>query len=140
MDATGHLKLPALLENLPAITACVTAAASAAGFSARRIGEIDLALEEAVTNVFKYASPGKAGEIEITCSRGAGAFTVELRYSGREFDITRLPDPDLAQDIAERPVGGLGAYLIKKMADGVSYRRLSGLNVLTLVFREIKTP
>ena len=133
MSSTGHIKTPAVLESLQEITECVTAAASAAGFSAR-IGDMELALEEAVTNVFKYANPGNPGEIEIDCASAEGKFSVEIRDSGREFDITKLPDPDLSMDISERPIGGLGAYLIKKVTDGVSYRRLPGFNVLTLVF------
>ncbi len=133
MSSTGHIKIPAVLESLPVITECVTGAAAAAGFSAR-IGDMELALEEAVTNVFKYANPGNPGEIEIDCASAEGKFSVEIRDSGREFDITKLPDPDLSMDISERPIGGLGAYLIKKVTDGVSYRRLPGFNVLTLVF------
>ena len=139
MSSTGRVKMPAVLENLQAITECVTAAASSAGFSARRIGDMELALEEAVTNVFKYANPGNPGEIEVACASGGGKFSIEIRDSGQEFDITKLPDPDLSQDISRRPIGGLGAYLIKKIADDVNYRRLSGFNVLTLVFNlEIK--
>ena len=139
MSSTGHIKTPAVLESLQEITECVTAAASAAGFSARRIGDVELALEEAVTNVFKYANPGNPGEIEINCASTGGKFSVEIRDSGKEFDITKLPDPNLSRDISERPVGGLGAYLIKKKTDAVTYRRLQGFNVLTLVFNlEIK--
>ncbi len=139
MTVIGHIKLPAVLENLMAITACVTTAAAAAGFSARRIGDMELVLEESVTNVFKYASPGNPGEIDITCTLGEGEFTIEIRDPGREFDITKLPDPDLGQHISERPIGGLGAYIIKRISDDVSYRRLPGLNILTLVFkREFK--
>ena len=139
MSSTGHIKIQAVLENLQAIIGCVTAAASAAGFSARRIGDMELAVEEAVTNVFKYASPANPGEIEVTCASGGGKFSIEIRDSGKEFDITKLPDPDLSLDISERPIGGLGAYLIKKTADDVTYRRLLGINVLTLVFNsEIK--
>ena len=136
MPPPGSIRIPAVLESLQAITEFVTAAASTAGFSARRTGEIELVLEEAVTNVFKYANPGNPGEIEVSCGSGGGKFSIEIRDSGKEFDITGLPDPDLSQDIAERPVGGLGAYLIKKLADEVSYRRLSGFNVLTLGFKQ----
>ncbi|MEI7481333.1 MAG: ATP-binding protein [Elusimicrobiota bacterium] len=139
MPSTGHIKIPAVLGNLQAITDCVSAAAAAAGFTPRRVGDMELALEEAVTNVFKYASPGNPGEIEITCAAGDGKFSIEIRDWGKEFDITKLPDPDLSQNISDRPIGGLGAYLIKRLADDVSYRRLPGLNILTLVFNlEIK--
>ena len=134
MPFTAHIKIPAVLESLQAISGCVTAAASAAGLPVRRIGDLELALEEAVTNVFKYANPGNPGEIEVSCTSGGGKFSVEIRDSGREFDITKLPNPDLTQDISERPVGGLGAYLIKKKADAVTYSRLAQFNVLTLVF------
>src|ERR1035437_4070629 len=96
MSSTGRVKMPAVLENLQAITECVTAAASSAGFSARRIGDMELALEEAVTNVFKYANPGNPGEIEVACASGRGKFSIEIRDSGQEFDITKLPDPDRA--------------------------------------------
>ncbi len=136
MSSTGYIRIPAVLGNLQAIMDCVTAAALAAGFSARRIGDMELALEEAVTNVFKYASPDNPGEIEVACAVGGGKFSVEIRDTGREFDITKLQDPDLSLDISERPIGGLGAYLIKKIADEVSYRRLQGFNVLTLVFNQ----
>ena len=61
MPSTGHIKIPAGLENLQAITDCVSGAAAAAGFLPRRVGDMELALEEAVTNVFKYASPGNPG-------------------------------------------------------------------------------
>jgi anti-sigma regulatory factor (Ser/Thr protein kinase) len=139
MSASGRIKLQAVLGNLQAIMDCVTAAASAAGFSARRMGDMELAVEEAVTNVFKYASPGNPGDIEVVCAADAGEFRIEIRDSGKEFDITKLPDPDLSLDISERPIGGLGVYLIKKKADAVTYRRLPGLNVLALVFNlEIK--
>ncbi len=135
---TGHIKIPAVPESLRTITDCVTAAASAAGFSARRIGDIELALEEASTNIFKYANPGNPGPIEITCVFADGRFSVEIRDTGKEFDMTRLPDPDLAADVTERPIGGLGAYLIKKIADEVTYRRHSGFNILTLFFNRDK--
>ena len=134
MSSIGHIKIRAVLENLQAIMDCVTAAAAAAGFSARRIGDMELAVEEAVTNVFKYASPLDPGEIEVACACGKGRFSIEIRDSGREFDITKLPSPDLSQGISDRPIGGLGAYLIMETADDVTYRRLPGFNVLTLSF------
>ncbi len=139
MFTPGRIKIPAVLKNLRAITDCVSAAASSAGFSAHRIGAIQLALEEAVTNVFKYAGSENPGEIEVLCAFAEGKFSIEIRDPGREFDITKLPDPDLSLDISERPIGKLGAYFIKKSVDDISYRRLPGFNVLTLVFElEIK--
>lgn len=135
MPNSGHIKIPAVMDNLQVVMDCVTAAALAAGFPARRIGDIELVLEEAVTNVFKYASPdGNSGDIEVSCASSEDKFSIEIRDSGLEFDITKLPDPDLSKGISERPIGGLGAYLIRKKTDGVSYRRVSGFNILTLVF------
>ena len=134
MPGLGHIKTAAVLGSLPAVTECVSAAAAAAGFSARRLGEIELVLEEAVTNVFKYANPADPGEIEVSCVPAGGKFSVEIRDSGKEFDMTKLPDPDLSGDISARPIGGLGVYFIKKLADGVTYSRLPGGNVLTLFF------
>ena len=134
MSATGHIKVPASLENLQAITDFIIAAASAAGFPQERKGDIELALEEAVTNVIKYSHPEIPGEIEVSFFSGGRQFRIEIRDSGDPFDITSLPDPELSLGVDERPVGGLGAYLIKKAADAITYRRSSGANILTLIF------
>ena len=63
------------------------------GFSARRIGSMELADGEAATNIFEYASPANPGEIDAPCASGGGESSIGIRDSGTEFDITKLPEP-----------------------------------------------
>jgi hypothetical protein len=56
--------------------------------------------------------------------------------NGIPFDILSLSEPDLACPLPDRKVGGLGCYLIRKMADGVQYRRQGDANILNLLVRK----
>ncbi|MFZ2197776.1 MAG: ATP-binding protein, partial [Thermodesulfovibrionales bacterium] len=61
-------------------------------------------------------------------------FVIEVTDWGAPFDATALPDPNLT--LEERPVGGLGIYLIKKMTDEMRYTRQDGQNILSLIIRK----
>lgn len=113
----------------------VVASARDAGFPARRVQEIELAVEEALVNVINYAYPDQEnGEIEVKCGlEDQGRFLIEIRDKGIPFDVESHSDPDLNADIAERKVGGLGIFLIRKLVDEMRYQREGEENVLTLV-------
>lgn len=95
---------------------------------------IHLALEEAISNVIMYAYPvDEEHEIELTVVCGDNGLVFEIVDWGKEFDPTAQPDADVTLSLEERPVGGLGIFLIKKMMQKVEYSRVDGRNVLTLV-------
>ena len=52
---------------------------------------------------------------------------------GSPFDPTRTADPDLSAPVADRQVGGLGLYMVRKMSRLVAYERRGDENVLTVV-------
>ena len=95
---------------------------------------LNLALEEAVSNVILYAYPQEMGE-EITimaqCERNALIFTITDK--GKEFDPTKeSPEVDINLPAEERGIGGLGIFLIKNIMNEVEYQRVEGRNVFTL--------
>jgi anti-sigma regulatory factor (Ser/Thr protein kinase) len=93
-----------------------------------------LAVEEAVVNCILYAYPGETGrEIVINLAWTPGRLTVVIIDYGVAFDPTTGKDPDLDLPLDERPVGGLGRYLTKKLMSQVMYTRESGRNILTLI-------
>ena len=94
---------------------------------------IKLALDEVVTNVIRYGHED-AGEHEIVVriAREAGELAVEVQDDGRPFDPLGVAAPDLDTPLAERPLGGLGIHLTRKMTDGLEYRRQGNRNVLTM--------
>jgi serine/threonine-protein kinase RsbW len=135
METVLTLTLPAELSHLPAFLGTVTEAARAAGMPPKTLFEIELALEEALVNVMNHAYEGGKGNIQVVCKAGNGtAFFVEITDTGRDFDMTELPAPDITADMDEREIGGLGVYLIGKLADRVAYRREEGKNILSITF------
>ena len=63
------ITLPARVESLPCGLALVVQCAMAAGFSSKRVTEIELAVEEALANICLYAYPDSSGEVEVRCTR-----------------------------------------------------------------------
>ena len=97
------------------------------------IPSLNLALEEAVTNVILYAYPkGIYGPVELDASRVEGSLVFVLSDSGKPFDPTARPDVDISASAEDRPIGGLGIHLVRNIMDNVSYEYRDGRNILTM--------
>ena len=91
-----------------------------------RPGELQVALEEAFVNICRYAYAEGPGDVEVSFFSEGGNTVIEIIDSGMPFDITAQELPDITADIRERKIGGLGCLLIRKLMDGVIYRREDG--------------
>ena len=97
--------------------------------------QIRLAIEEIVLNVIKYGVVG-GGQIDIEISPGPDAVSVRISDNGKAFDPTRDSEvPDTDAELRDRPIGGLGVYLVGRVMDEFHYVRECNLNVVTLVKR-----
>jgi serine/threonine-protein kinase RsbW len=108
------------------------------GLEEQKIFNLQLAVDEACSNIINYGYAGAAAEerkIRIRCSRRDGAIAVEIRDRGKPFDPTIVAPPDLETSLEERQIGGLGIYFMKKVTDAISYAYKDGQNVLTMVLR-----
>jgi serine/threonine-protein kinase RsbW len=133
MQILCTIKMPAIRENFPALMQAVADCARSQEISSEKLYGIELATEEALVNIFNYAYQGSHGEVEIVCMRDDKKnFVMDIIDSGAPFDLLSVKDPDVSTGIAERPVGGLGIYFIKKFTDDVCYRREAGKNILRL--------
>ena len=83
--------------------------------------QIKLALEEAVTN-----------DIRIDMSYENKRLTIVITDTGISFNPLERQEPDLTLSLEERPIGGLGIYLVKQLMTEVSYSRSAGKNILTM--------
>jgi anti-sigma regulatory factor (Ser/Thr protein kinase) len=93
----------------------------------------NLAIEEIVTNCVKYGyTDSKEHLIEVTLRFSAGALVITLIDDGQPFDPLAAPEPDLDMAVEERPIGGLGIYLLRQMSDRMEYRRDADKNRLTM--------
>ena len=94
---------------------------------------LNLALEEVVSNVILYAYPaGTDGQVDIRAVTRGDQLDFTVSDSGVAFDPTAVMSPDLTLDVKDRPIGGLGIYLVKSIMDHVSYSRKNGKNILTM--------
>jgi anti-sigma regulatory factor (Ser/Thr protein kinase) len=95
-----------------------------------------LAIEELVTNCIAYAYDDAAAHIVvIVVSVDDEMLTMTVTDDGRPFDPLTVPPPDLSLDIQHRPLGGLGIFLLRELADHVAYERRGRTNRLTLTKR-----
>ncbi len=97
------------------------------------IFNLNLVLEEAISNVILYAYPKEEQqEIVLTAKKSDKNLIFVLTDSGKEFDPTQAPDADVTLSAEERQIGGLGIFLIRQIMNKVEYQRIEGKNVLTL--------
>ena len=96
---------------------------------------VNLALEEAVSNVMLYAYPETSGQVLVEAEKTDEQVTFTITDSGIPFDPTAQSEPDITLSAEEREVGGLGIHLIRQVMDDVRYERRDGKNILTLVKR-----
>lgn len=134
MSSPVRITLPARLEYLNKFIDAVSACAVDKGLSDRkRLAEIQLAVEETLVNVFNYAYVDREGEVEIICNTERNDLIIEIVDSGIPFNPLAYGEPDVTADVAERKIGGLGVFLIRKVMDEVRYRRVADKNILDLI-------
>ena len=97
---------------------------------------INLALEEALSNVIFYAfEKGTVNEITVNFGLNGKEIAIVVSDGGKPYDPLQKEDPDISLSAEERPIGGLGIFLIKQIMDEVSYQRANNKNQLTMVKR-----
>jgi len=94
--------------------------------------EINLVLDELITNAINHGDCNKKYPIDITLTKTGRELTIEVVDTGPPFDPTLKALPDTTLPLDERECGGLGIYLARKFCDCWDYSRLNNENVLTL--------
>ena len=95
--------------------------------------QIKLAVEEAVVNVMDYAYPiGIEGDISVEAQSNSSYVTFIISDTGKPFDPTEGGRVDTTLSVEERPIGGLGIFLVRELMDSINYERMEGKNILTL--------
>ena len=132
-----QIELPARLENLYQFLEAITDCARQQGFQQDRIGDMELALEEILVNIFNYAYQDEIGNAKISCCLSDNkGLIIEIEDSGIPFNVLSSAEPDLKADLSARKVGGLGIYFMKTLMDDVQYRRENNKNILKLIINK----
>ncbi len=139
MDMSGFSQLERTealtIDAVAHCTEFARARARQAGFSASRVDEIELVVEEVAANICHYSYGDRLGSVELSCRPVAGpALELVFTDGGQPFDMLTLPEPNFAVDLDQRGLGGVGVPMMRALVDQASYRRDGDRNVLSLVF------
>jgi serine/threonine-protein kinase RsbW len=133
----SNMTFPAKFEFLDEIRELVAQIAREGGFTEKEIYSLQLAADEAASNIIEHAYEGVSNaSLDITCSVRGDILTITMRDTGRPFDPSTVKQPNLKANLSERQIGGLGMYLMRKLMDEVRYESNSKTgNVLTMIKR-----
>ena len=129
-----ELTVDAVLENIPSVTAFIDGQLEALDCSMKAQMQIDVAIDELFSNIARYAYPDGPGKatVGIEFDEENRMCSVVFSDEGIPFDPLAQQAPDTSLPLMDRPVGGLGIFLVKKTMDAVEYRHENGRNILTV--------
>ena len=122
------------IQSLPLVNEWIEQCCEEAGLGLDWVMKFQLVIEEMVSNVIFYAYDPQQQEaaIELRFTWEAGRVSILLRDWGKPFDPTAKEDPDITLSVDDRPIGGLGIFMVKQLMDEVRYERVGSSNLLTL--------
>jgi anti-sigma regulatory factor (Ser/Thr protein kinase) len=95
--------------------------------------DLNLALEEILTNIMSHGYVDeREHEIRVSLSLQPGAVRIEVEDDGRPFNPLQAPEVDTTKPLDERMAGGLGIHLVRRLMDGLEYKRERERNRLTM--------
>ena len=120
-------------EDISLLAPFIEEFALQAGVPEGLVFSLNLAVEEAVSNVILYAyPPDEEHTASLVARRRGDEITFILSDTGKEFDPTSVPEADITLSAEEREIGGLGIFLVEQIMDTVEYQRIGTKNILTL--------
>ena len=124
----------AVTDNIAAMTQEIDRELDALNCSRQARRQINVALDEVLSNIANYAYAPGNGEMTVRMCYDETNETVFLTFidSGVPYNPLEKEDPDIALPAEERPVGGLVILMVKRKMDGMEYRRENNRNILTI--------
>lgn len=119
------------LSSVDIISSFIDEKLSRLNISASITSKVMIAVDEIFSNIQKY---GQATRAEIAFGFEDGKLGLAFTDNGLAFDPTQASTPDVTLSAEERKIGGLGIYLVKKLASSVTYEYKDNMNQLYIVF------
>jgi serine/threonine-protein kinase RsbW len=117
-----ELVVSSSLDALPQVIDFVRQVCLQAGLADQASFACELATDEACTNIIEHAYAGRSdGVIRVACWQADDAFIVQLHDQGAAFDPAAVREPPLTDDLAGRPLGGLGMHFMRSLMDEVRF-------------------
>lgn len=131
------VSVPASKENWRPVSDFLTQCMKNAEVGNRKINEVLLASEEIFVNIARYAYRRNDGEVSVRFVYDAVPMmlTVEFVDSGVPFDPTAFEPTAFSGSAEERPIGGLGIFMVKCLVDSMQYKYNNGKNSLKIIVK-----
>lgn len=123
MTSKNELTVSGDFENLSKICEFVEQAAFQAGLDDRGVYAIEMAVDEACTNIIEHAYGGEGkGDIRLTCQIQKEGLQVVIYDQGAPFDPSQVPQFDPQTPLEERSPGGMGLFFMHNLVDRVEFK------------------
>ena len=120
------LSIKASLDNLLKVRQYINQMGKRLGVNEGALADLCLAVDEAVTNVIIHGYDDIDGLVELHMERDGDAVVIRIRDRAKTFDPSHVNAPQLGTALKDRPFGGMGIFLIKKMTDEAEFLPLPG--------------
>ncbi len=132
--AGNELDIEASEENLHQVLDFIDKHLDAADCPPKAKMQIEIAAEEIFINIADYAyAPGKGrATVKVEVSKDPASAVITFIDGGMAYDPMKKEDPDITLKAEDRPVGGLGIFMVKKTMDDVTYEYKEGKNILKI--------
>ena len=129
-----ELTVEAIVEQIETVTEFVNAELEKLDCPMKARIQLDIAIDEIVSNIAYYAYGEKTGSVTVRIEALQKENGVQLMFldSGVPYDPLTRQDPDMSAEIEERKEGGLGIFLVRKTMDDMKYEYKDGQNCLTI--------
>lgn len=128
------IELKALIENYASLSEWLSDVTASFEVDNSLKNKINICSEEIFVNIASYAYPKEAGTVKILATKKDKEFILQFEDGGIEYNPLQKDDPDITLSYDERPIGGLGIFMVKEMSKEINYERKENKNVLTITF------
>ena len=130
-----EMTFEATVENITPATAFVDELLESYGCPMKAQMQIDIALDELLSNIAYYAYSPESGPATVRVEVEENPIKVSISFidNGVPYDPLKKEDPNTNLSIDERGEGGLGIFMVKQTMDDVSYEYKDGQNILTII-------
>ena len=131
----AEITLEATVENIEAVTDFVTEQLEEMGCPMKAQMQFSIAVDELFANIAHYAYQPNTGMATVRVEAVDGGKQAQVTFidQGTPYNPLEKEDPDVTLSAEDRPIGGLGIFMVKKSMDDMRYCYENGCNILTIV-------
>lgn len=130
----AELNIEAKVENLEKVQSFINVILDEYHCPRKAKTQLNIAVDELFANIARYAYHPIVGTATVQVEVQEDPLQVSVTFidNGVPYDPLAKPDPDTTLSAMDRPIGGLGIYMVKKSMDMVQYEYRDGKNILTI--------